>query len=230
MRAVFLALSLELCQGNMFRSYLVFSCSLFHHTVTKSRGVTTNGSLYEPLHQGWIYCVTPSSTGPNLMVDFTDFLFSCQNVHFTKLSNGMCVHPVLQKAAWPLHVLNSSNSNTQTKPCIRLISSIWKTCKRMVMEKSDNSLKTSQQIILFPFYKFCKYLMICLSFRYFHLTEIYIQIWNKNDKLLAGGLHWLFFECGNVCLAMVDGVLGWLYIILTTQTPLFCSRINTISN
>lgn len=35
--------------------------------------------------------------------------------------------------------------------------------------------------------------MICLSFRYFHLTEIYIQIWNKNDKLLADVLRgWLF--------------------------------------
>lgn len=36
--------------------------------------------------------------------------------------------------------------------------------------------------------------MICLSFRYFHLTEIYIQIWNKNDKLFADTLHGLFFK------------------------------------
>lgn len=137
------------------------------------------------------------------MVDFTDFffclfLFSCQNVHFTKLSSGMFILNFND-----LFILNSSNSNTQNERCICLICSIWKSCKRMVMEKSDDSLKTSQQIILFPFYKFCKYLMICLSFRYFHLTEIYIQIWNKNDKLFAGGLRGLLFLNVWMCLC------GW---------------------
>lgn len=56
-----LALSLVLCQGNMIillSFYLVFSCSQFHQTVTKSHGVTANGSLYEPSRQGWIYSVT----------------------------------------------------------------------------------------------------------------------------------------------------------------------------
>lgn len=86
-----LALSLVLCQGIMFRSYLVFSCSLFHLTVTQSRGVTTNGSLYEPSQQGWIYSVIPSSTGPNLKVDLPTFFFPCQNVHFSKLSYGTFV-------------------------------------------------------------------------------------------------------------------------------------------
>lgn len=33
--------------------------------------------------------------------------------------------------------------------------------------------------------------MICLSFKYFRLTEIYIQIWNKNDKLLDVFNGWL---------------------------------------
>lgn len=57
-----LALSLVLCQGNMFGYFiLVFSCSLFHHTVTKSHGVTTNGSLYEPSHQGWSYSLTATA-------------------------------------------------------------------------------------------------------------------------------------------------------------------------
>lgn len=59
--------------------FSVFSCSLLHHTVTKvTRCVTSNGSLYEPSHQGWIYSVTasiPSSTRQNLKVDFTTFFF-----------------------------------------------------------------------------------------------------------------------------------------------------------
>lgn len=61
-----LALSLVLCQGNMFGLFLFLfffkiSCSAvadFHHTVTQSQGVTTNGSLYEPSHQGRITSVT----------------------------------------------------------------------------------------------------------------------------------------------------------------------------
>lgn len=43
-----------------FLSYFVFSCSLFHQTVTKSPRVTSTGSLYEPSHRGLIDSVTAS--------------------------------------------------------------------------------------------------------------------------------------------------------------------------
>lgn len=42
------------------------------------------------------------------------------------------------------------------------------------------------------FYKSCKYVIFFgLSFRYFLLTETYIQILNKKNKLLANGFHGL---------------------------------------
>lgn len=60
-------------------------------------------------------------------------------------------------------------------------------CKRMKMEekslwgKKKNLVDTNDSV---SFYKLCKYVWFVYQLGIFLLTEIYIQIWNKNDKLL----------------------------------------------
>jgi len=58
--------------------------------------------------------------------------------------------------------------------------------------------------------------MICLSFRYFHLKEIYIQIWNKNDKLLADGFCGLFLEKNSISLNRNHSSVFFFYMKCTS--------------
>lgn len=64
-------------------------------------------------------------------------------------------------AAWPVHVLNSSNNNSNTetetrvyKNVLNLISCIWNMSKRRLQRSPQKQVDTDDFV---SFYKFCKY-------------------------------------------------------------------------